>query len=1246
MTDGTDDNQERLSRRDEAGPLREPGEAGRQHNRSAPVNREALAVRRDTDGFPAMSALPLMEALAQRWKLLGTCGVVLGTVGVALGMMLWQSHFTAVAQLVRYDSPNTVDVFGYRQISSGTFAGMLRAAELLEQIGQRIQPPMAADELADRVRIMPERSSEIVAVAVAAETPEDAVNLANLYVQEAIRFTQQMQARSAAEISQYAHQQLTDVEKEIRELNRAWRFVPQTITPSNTVAAPQFVPRASNLTGRLETERDKLFDLLTQYTDAHPNVQKQRAIIEALEQQVIDYNAKLIAGGALTNSPGPSGSAAPRAGGPSGVHTESDPEIIRGKLQALENHRLVLLGRQRAAQSFEANPPGYFQILAEATLRSVVPHGRAPKVALLGIFFGLIGVTAGAGLVLWREAVDDRLRTAVDVQRVTHLPVLARLNNLHRMDASARRDWAFRTWTALQRHMSASPNQGLVCGVTSSGECEGRSTWVNLLAQAASQRGFRVLTIATRPSSTNGAKSDGKTPASDPASQVAENGHAVATNVLATPAEVTQKLIGPDSQPLVHIPLPGWVWNLERRKQWQAALNHWRQIDNIVILVELPPASVPEALLLAENLPNVVWLADSGRSGALETREQLDTLRNARCRLVGAVLNHEPASRWKTLFPRWLNGVAFSLVLACSSTAAENRFAAASSFGPAFNGVSNLRVVDRSADGSEAVLLMEYNYDGFGGPMVRLVPHIENRAIKRSESWFHAEETYISRGRGMVSVRVKYLPEQPGSLTTDRVTVHMVNGNRLVGVGNFLKDITWGQGAMLAPAAPEPGIRKMETPRVAKAPPKSKAKPTAKPSAPAKARASAPQSPGKEKKVSPAKSSLSERAEKLADAVAKALAEPSPTTPSETPPPTPIVATPAATPTPAPAVTPPTPVEAVAVVPVAPEPVTPAAPAPVELAAAREVERDTQPKGSFSASAPARRAPWQQRLTLGPGDVLDLSIFGEPELTRTDVFIGPDGRISFLEAHDILAAGLTVDELRAKLDEELSKYRRAPRTVVVPSSFRSKKYYLLGHVTQRGVFTLERPTSIIEAVARARGLETGLADQTIVEMADLSRSFLVRHGERVMVDFEKLFLEGDLTQNIALEPDDYLYFPANNLKEVYVLGEVTNPGLFGFIPDTTVLAAISRRGGFTQKAWKGRVLVVRGSLNKPEAHVVDINDVLNARAPDLKLQPRDIVYVSSRPWVKAEELLDAATQAFAQAAVIVWTGGNVGPLIK
>jgi Mrp family chromosome partitioning ATPase len=94
--------------------------------------------------------------------------------------------------------------------------------------------------------------------------------------------------------------------------------------------------------------------------------------------------------------------------------------------------------------------------------------------------------------------------------------------------------------------------------------------------------------------------------------------------------------------PEARIPLPGKVWNLAERQEWETWLAQLRRHEHLVLLVELPPASVPEAVLLAESLPHLIWLVDSGTARARETREQLQTLRYGKCRLVGAVLNHEP----------------------------------------------------------------------------------------------------------------------------------------------------------------------------------------------------------------------------------------------------------------------------------------------------------------------------------------------------------------------------------------------------------------------------------------------------------------------------------------------------------------------------------------------------------------------------------------------------------------------------
>src|SRR6185436_6124830 len=157
--------------------------------------------------------------------------------------------------------------------------------------------------------------------------------------------------------------------------------------------------------------------------------------------------------------------------------------------------------------------------------------------------------------------------------------------------------------------------------------------------------------------------------------------------------------------------------------------------------------------------------------------------------------------------------------------------------------------------------------------------------------------------------------------------------------------------------------------------------------------------------------------------------------------------------------------------------------------------------------------------------------------------------------------------------------RRAPRSLVTPVAFRSKRYYMLGKVITKGVYVLDRPITVLEAIARAHGLENGLVERNLIDLADFQRSFLARGGKRYPLNFEKLFQDGDLSQNIAIEPGDYVFFPSTAVKEVYVVGEVRLPGTVIYKPDTTIMAAISGRGGYTDRAYKSRVLVVRGSLN-------------------------------------------------------------------
>ncbi len=943
----------------------------------------------DGDGAPkaipggsSFDFLPLARAVSKQWYWIVLSALLFAGVGAYFGMRLWKPSFTATAELMRFETPNTTELYKPRQITEHTFADMLQAPELVESVAAKAKNPTLARQHLQSLVITPGRESEKVTVSVTAATPMQAVETVNLYADIATQYTKQIQSKEASEAIAALRPQLKQMDDEIEGINR------QIQAHNRDVVKPS--QRNNDLTKKIQDERDVLLGLLMKYTELHPAVSAQRAKIMELEKQITALEKQ---NAPKTQPPGVAKS-------PGGFDSESESELLRSHLQALANNRVLLASREREAQTFIKNPPGYCRVFSPASTKTISETKRAPKVVFMGVFGGVVGGGGALLLVLLLILLDPKLKTPADARRVTGLPVVATLGNLNKMTPAAQAQWAFRTWVSLQGKLRSSKNRGFVCGITSSSTGEGRSTWVNLLSQAASDCGYRVLTIAA---------SRGDDP-----TQIQPNGHhsghanhhepeqitegetlALSTSMLNTPAQVTEQLTGDNPQPMVHIPLPGWVWNLERRKQWQTALSQWKNIDNVVIFVELPPATEPEAVLLAEKLPNLLWLADCGKADASDTREQLETLRDARCNLVGTLLNHDSTTPTRKPFAKWMPCLLVGLILSLAGSA-------------------------QAQEGSN--------------------------------------------------------PAAIGSSTT----------------------------------------------------------------------ASAP---------------------------------------------------------------------------------------------------TFQTNTTFSAAlGPNQKANWQKRLTLGPGDVLNFTLFGQPELARTEVMIGPDGRVSYLQAQDILATGLTVDELRKKFDQELAKYYRAPNVIVTPFAYNSKKYYVLGKVMNKGVFTLDRPITIIEAVARAHGFETGTIDnQNSVDLVDLQKSFVMRQGQRLPVNLERLFQDGDLSQNAPLEPNDYLYFASGALKEVYVLGDVNVPGPLTWTDHVTVISAITARGGYTLRAYKSKVLVIRGSLNKPQTFVVDTWATLDGRATDFKLEPKDIIFVPHRPFIRAEELLDLAATAFIQSSVAAWTGQNIGP---
>ncbi|HER24496.1 MAG TPA: hypothetical protein ENO17_05575 [Candidatus Atribacteria bacterium] len=207
---------------------------------------------------------------------------------------------------------------------------------------------------------------------------------------------------------------------------------------------------------------------------------------------------------------------------------------------------------------------------------------------------------------------------------------------------------------------------------------------------------------------------------------------------------------------------------------------------------------------------------------------------------------------------------------------------------------------------------------------------------------------------------------------------------------------------------------------------------------------------------------------------------------------------------------------------------------------------------------------------LGPNDVLEIKLWGYPELTTSTV-VQPDGMISLPLNGQIKAAGKTLIELREEIADELKKILTSlgkDQVSLTLINFGAINISVLGEVKAPGIYPLSGRVDVLKAISAASGLtdKAGLVNATIIKNDQTT----------ISVDLEKLLLQNDLTQNYLLESGDSLYIPkAFTITNISIAGEVNSPGLYSLEGKVDVLKAISACKGVTEKANLKNALITK-----------------------------------------------------------------------
>jgi polysaccharide export outer membrane protein len=174
-------------------------------------------------------------------------------------------------------------------------------------------------------------------------------------------------------------------------------------------------------------------------------------------------------------------------------------------------------------------------------------------------------------------------------------------------------------------------------------------------------------------------------------------------------------------------------------------------------------------------------------------------------------------------------------------------------------------------------------------------------------------------------------------------------------------------------------------------------------------------------------------------------------------------------------------------------------------------------KGQVPISSEAAPTPGYR---IGAGDVLQISVWKETEVSAPSVVVRPDGRIAIPLIKEVNAAGLTTDELERVLVDKLALFVKDPNVTILVKEIRSKKVYLVGAVQKTGPIAMDYEMSVLQALSEAGGLTV---------FAKSKHIYILRAEkgteERIPFNYDAVIKGKHMEQNVVLRPGDTVVVP-------------------------------------------------------------------------------------------------------------------------
>ena len=180
------------------------------------------------------------------------------------------------------------------------------------------------------------------------------------------------------------------------------------------------------------------------------------------------------------------------------------------------------------------------------------------------------------------------------------------------------------------------------------------------------------------------------------------------------------------------------------------------------------------------------------------------------------------------------------------------------------------------------------------------------------------------------------------------------------------------------------------------------------------------------------------------------------------------------------------------------------------------------PQTAAATAGDARPAASVDEYVIGPGDQLQIFVYDVPQLSA-DVPVRPDGRISTPLIQDLPAAGKTPAQLKAELSERLKEYVQDPNVTVIVRNFVgpfARQIRVIGEAADPQALPYRDNMTVLDVMIQTKGL---------TRFAAGNRAVIVRQNksgtQQIRVRLSDLLKDGDISQNVAMQPGDTLIIP-------------------------------------------------------------------------------------------------------------------------